>query len=140
MARKPTADARKALLCGADPSVEKAAARVVQSDTLRAVSEECLAMQSKTLAPVTVDKARWMLDTFILSRLGDKLIADLKAPEFSPRCAGSKRRAGTKRQPAQSNASGRSCATPSPPAAPSGTSPPTCAVRWHRSRRKTALP
>lgn len=82
MARAAAADARKALYLGVDPSVEKAAARVVQSDTLRAVSEEWLAMQSKTLAPVTVDKARWMLDTFILPRIGDKLISEIRAPEL----------------------------------------------------------
>ncbi len=75
-------DARKALYLGVDPRVEKAAARVVQSDTLRTVAEEWLTMQSKTLAAVTVDKARWMLDTFIFPELGDKLITDIKAPEL----------------------------------------------------------
>ena len=82
MARAAAADARKALYLGVDPSVEKAAARVVQSDTLRAVAEEWLAMQSKALAAVTVDKARWMLDAYILPRLGDKLISEIKAPEL----------------------------------------------------------
>ena len=82
MARAAAADARKALLCRVDPSVEKAAARVVQSDTLRAVAEEWLGMQSKTLAAVTVDKARWMLDTFIFPKLGDKQINDIRAPEL----------------------------------------------------------
>lgn len=39
-------------------------------------------MQSKTLAAVTVDKARWMLDTFILPKLGDRQIIDIRAPEL----------------------------------------------------------
>ena len=39
-------------------------------------------MQSKTLAAVTVDKARWMLDTFILPKLGDRQINDIRAPEL----------------------------------------------------------
>ena len=81
-ARAAANDARKALLCGVDPSVEKAAARVVQSDTFKAVAEEWLGLQSKKLADVTLGKARWMLETFIYPRLGDKLINEIKAPEL----------------------------------------------------------
>ena len=81
-ARAAANDARKALLCGVDPSVEKAAARVVQSDTFKAVAEEWLGLQSKKLADVTLGKARWMLETFIYPRLGDKLISEIKAPEL----------------------------------------------------------
>ena len=81
-ARAAANDARKALLCGVDPGVEKAAARVVQSDTFKAVAEEWLGMQAKKLATVTLDKARWMLETFIYPRLGDKLINEIKAPEL----------------------------------------------------------
>ena len=81
-ARAAAADARKALLCGVDPSVEKASAKLVQSDTFKAVAEEWLGMQAKKLATVTLSKARWMLETFTYPRLGDKLINEIKAPEM----------------------------------------------------------
>ena len=81
-ARAGAADARKALHGGADPSVEKASARVVQSDTFKAVAEEWLGLQSKRLATVTLAKARWMLDAFIYPRMGDKIITEIKAPEL----------------------------------------------------------
>ena len=81
-ARAAAADARKSLYCGVDPSVEKASARVVQADTLEAVAEEWLGMQAKKLAAVTLDKGRWMLETFIYPRLGDKLISEIRAPEL----------------------------------------------------------
>ena len=81
-ARAAAAVARKALLCGVDPSVEKASAKLVQSDTFKAVAEEWLGMQAKKLATVTLSKARWMLETFTYPRLGDKLINEIKAPEM----------------------------------------------------------
>lgn len=82
LARAAAADAHKALLCGVDPAVEKASARVVQADTLKAVAEEWLGLQAKKLATVTLSKARWMLETFIYPTLGERLITEIKAPEL----------------------------------------------------------
>ena len=81
-AREAAADARKLLVRGADPSEKKRSSKIVQADTFQAVAEEWLGLQAKKLAPVTLEKGRWMLETFIYPRLGDKLINEIKAPEL----------------------------------------------------------
>ena len=81
-AREARDDARKLLVRGADPSERKQAAKVIQSDTLRAIAEEWLGIQSAKLAQVTLEKARWMLREFIYPKLGEKLITEIKAPDL----------------------------------------------------------
>lgn len=81
-AREARDDAKKLLVRGTDPGEKKRADKIVQSDTFKAVAEEWLGLQAKKLAAVTLDKARWMLETFIYPKLGEKLIAEIKAPEL----------------------------------------------------------
>ena len=81
-AREARDDAKKLLVRGTDPGEKKRADKIVQSDTFKAVAEEWLGLQAKKLADVTLDKARWMLETFIYPKLGEKLIAEIKAPEL----------------------------------------------------------
>ncbi|MDA8350860.1 MAG: tyrosine-type recombinase/integrase [Pseudomonadota bacterium] len=81
-AREARDDAKKLLVRGTDPGEKKRAGKIVQSDTFRLVAEEWLGLQARKLATVTLEKGRWMLETFIFPRLGDKLINDIKAPEL----------------------------------------------------------
>ena len=81
-AREARDDAKKLLVRGTDPGEKKRADKIVQSDTFKAVAEEWLGLQAKKLADVTLDKARWMLETFIYPKLGEKLIAEIRAPEL----------------------------------------------------------
>ncbi len=81
-AREARDDAKKLLVRGTDPSEKKRASKIVQADTFRLVAEEWLGLQARKLADVTLEKGRWMLETFIYPRLGDKLINEIKAPEL----------------------------------------------------------
>lgn len=81
-AREARDDAKKLLVRGTDPGDKKRTDKIVQSDTLKAVAEEWLGLQAKKLSDVTLGKARWMLETFIYPRLGEKLIAEIKAPDL----------------------------------------------------------
>lgn len=81
-AREARDDAKKLLVRGTDPGERKRADKIVQADTFRAVAEEWLGLQAKKLAAVTLDKGRWMLETFIFPRLGDRLINEIKAPDL----------------------------------------------------------
>lgn len=53
--------ARRLVAGGVDPSDERKAEKVSQGETLGKITEEWLALQAKTLAAVTCNKARWML-------------------------------------------------------------------------------
>lgn len=81
-AREAAADARKLLVRGVDPSEKKRSSKVIQADTFQAVAEEWLGLQAKKLADVTLEKRRWMLQTFIFPKLGDKLINEITAPDL----------------------------------------------------------
>ena len=81
-AREAAQHARRLLVRGVDPSEKKRSSKVVQSDTFLLVAEEWLALQARKLAAVTLEKGRWMLETFIYPRLGGKLINEIKAPEL----------------------------------------------------------
>ncbi len=81
-AREARDDAKKLLVRGTDPAAQKKADRIIQTDTFKAIAEEWLRMQSSKLAEVTLDKARWIFEGFIYSKLGDKLITEIKAPDL----------------------------------------------------------
>jgi integrase len=82
LARERREDARRTVAQGIDPSAERKAAKETRQVTFELIAEEWLALQVKKLAPVTYDKARWMLSTFIYPRLGSRPIAEMTAPEL----------------------------------------------------------
>lgn len=82
LARTRREDARRAVAQGIDPSAERKAAKEARQVTFELVAEEWLALQAKKLAPVTYDKARWMLSTFVYPRLGSRPISKITAPEL----------------------------------------------------------
>ena len=82
LARERREQARRTVAQGIDPSAERKAAKEARQVTFELIAEEWLALQAKKLAPVTYDKARWMLSTFIYPRLGSRPIAGITAPEL----------------------------------------------------------
>lgn len=82
LARERREEARRTVAQGLDPSAERKAAKEARQVTFELIAEEWLALQAKKLAPITYDKARWMLSTFIYPRLGSRPIAEITAPEL----------------------------------------------------------
>ena len=82
LARERRDEARKKVAQGIDPSAERKAVKEARLVTFGGVAEEWLAIQAKTLAPVTYTKAKWMLTTFVYPRLGHRPIAEITAPEL----------------------------------------------------------
>jgi integrase len=82
LARTRRDEARKMVADGTDPSAKRKAAKEARQVTFQAIAEEWLAIQAKTLATSTYDKARWMLTDFVYPRLGSRPIAEITAPEL----------------------------------------------------------
>jgi integrase len=80
-------DANKAMLAkGVDPSaqrkIDRGAARIARSNTFRIVADELLQkFEAEGDDPKTLKKKRWLLD-FVKADLGDRPIAEIKAPEL----------------------------------------------------------
>jgi hypothetical protein len=68
LARTRREEARRAVAQGVDPSAERTAAKEARQVTFELIAEEWLALQTKKLATVTYNKARWMLSTFLAAR------------------------------------------------------------------------
>ena len=80
-------DANKSLLAkGIDPSVQRkidrGAARIARSNTFSIVADELLEkFKAEGDDPKTLEKKKWLLG-FIMTDLGDRPIAEIKAPEL----------------------------------------------------------
>jgi hypothetical protein len=80
-------DANKSLLAkGIDPSVQRkidrGAARIARSNTFKIVADELLEkFKAEGDDPKTLEKKQWLL-SFINADLGDRPIAEIKAPEL----------------------------------------------------------
>jgi integrase len=74
--------ARKLLSQGVDPGTAKADREEATAVTFGAVAAEWLEKQSKKLTPVTLAKARWMLDDYLLPVLKSRPIASITAPDL----------------------------------------------------------
>jgi integrase len=82
LARKRREEARTLLAEGGDPSEKKKAEKVAGSNSFRAIAEEWFGLQEGKLAPITLSKARRMLESFIYPRLGNLPVSKLTAPEL----------------------------------------------------------
>ncbi len=81
-ARKRRDEARALLANGVDPASARAAQAEAEAATFGAVAEEWLSKQTKTLSPVTLAKARWMLTDYLLPALKSRPIASITAPDL----------------------------------------------------------
>lgn len=83
-ARARRAEAREKVAAGIDPSRERQEAReaAVQAMTFAEVADEWLERQQQVLAPVTYEKATWMLKSLVNPWLGKRPIAEIEPPEL----------------------------------------------------------
>lgn len=84
LARQRRAEAREKVAAGIDPSRERQEAReaAVQAMTFDEVADEWLERQRHVLAPVTFEKATWMLKSLVNPWLGKRPIAEIEPPEL----------------------------------------------------------
>ncbi len=84
-ARHSRDEARRLLLAGTDPSEQRKAAKAQRvseyANTFQSVAAEWLALKADSIAPVTHDKAKWMLETFAYPFIGAKPLADIQPPD-----------------------------------------------------------
>jgi len=84
-ARKRRDEARALLATGADPSAErqaqKARSQIQATNTFQVLVAEWLSLKAESLAPVTHNKARWMLETFALPHLGPLPVDSITPPD-----------------------------------------------------------
>ncbi len=81
-ARERRDEARQLVADGIDPSAERQAERAAAADTFKAVAEEWLAMQAKTLAEETVSIHRGRLYSTLFPAFGNRRVNDIKAPDL----------------------------------------------------------
>jgi hypothetical protein len=81
LARQRRDDAKRMLQDGLDPSHQRRVQRVSQTVTFELVAQEWLELQSRKLGPVTIYKARWILDKYVYPQLGSRPISQIKAPD-----------------------------------------------------------
>ncbi len=79
-ARERKQDARALLTKGADPSLQRQSDKESRANTFEAIAKEWLELKSKKLAPVTLDKLRWLLD-FVLPKIGSRPINKITAQD-----------------------------------------------------------
>lgn len=84
LARQRRAEARAKVAAGIDPSRERREAREVAAKamTFAEVADEWLERQRHVLAPVTFEKATWMLKSLVNPWLGKRPIAEIEPPEL----------------------------------------------------------
>jgi integrase len=81
-AREKRDEARRRLADGIDPSAERKAERLANASTLRAIGDEWLALQKKTLAPNTYEIAHGRLTNMLYPSLGNMPMSEIKAPDL----------------------------------------------------------
>jgi integrase len=81
-ARERREDAHKLIAVGIDPSEERKAAKLAHVDTFKAIAEEWLQLQTKTLAVNTIEIHRARLTSTLYPAFGNKSITGIKAPDL----------------------------------------------------------
>jgi integrase len=81
-ARLKRDEARKLVAANADPSSKRKAEMVARADTFRAIAEEWLIKQAKTLSPQTIGTKRARLEKWAYRSIGNTPIDALEAPEL----------------------------------------------------------
>lgn len=84
-AREARDHARRLLAAGSDPAAHRKAGKVQAKDaaanSFEVVAREWLAMKADELAPVTFNKARWMLEAFAFPHIGAKPLCAIEPPD-----------------------------------------------------------
>ncbi len=82
LARQRRDEAKRLLQDGLDPSHQRRVQRVSQTVTFELVAQEWLELQSRKLGPITIYKARWILEKYVYPQLGSRPISHIKAPDL----------------------------------------------------------
>jgi integrase len=81
-AREKRDDARRLVADGIDPSAKRHAERAAQADTFEAIAREWLELQSRSLAPETMEILGTRLKSFLYPYVGSRPIASITAQEL----------------------------------------------------------
>lgn len=81
LAREKRNTSRQLLAAGTDPSQQRQAEKSARADTFELVSEEFLTQQAKSLAPVTINKSRWLL-SLLYPYIGNRPIGKITSAEL----------------------------------------------------------
>lgn len=81
-AREKRDDARELVADGVDPSAKRQAERALQADTFEAIAHEWLQLQTKSLAPETMEILGTRLKSFLYPYIGSRPIASITAQEL----------------------------------------------------------
>src|SRR5579863_4795555 len=81
-AREKRDDARKLVADGVDPSAKRQAERATHAETFEAIAREWLELQSKSLAPKTMEILRTRLKSFLYPYVAGRPIASITAQEL----------------------------------------------------------
>ena len=98
-AREKRDEARRLVADGVDPSAERKAETIAQADTFRAVADEWLELQSKSLADETLSILRGRLTSTLYPAFGSGRSLAPRHRNCSPCCARSRRAARIDRAP-----------------------------------------
>lgn len=71
-ARDEADQARRLLIKGRDPSYERLIERTQEATAFEVIAKEWLNLQAKSLSSLTLYKARWMIESFVLPHLGKR--------------------------------------------------------------------
>lgn len=82
LARRKREDARRLIAAGIDPSEERKATRETNAVTFRAVAEDWITRQAKTLAPETISIHQGRLNSTLLPAFGSKPMADIEPKDL----------------------------------------------------------
>jgi integrase len=81
-AREKRDEARRLVADGSDPSAARKAAKAEQENSFRAVADEWLALQAKTLADETIQILRGRLASTLYPAFGSRAIKTITAPDL----------------------------------------------------------
>ena len=81
-AREKRDEARRLVADGIDPTAQRKADKLAQSETFEKVAAEWLDKQRKRFSQASIEKAEWMFNDLLNPFLGSKPIAEITAPEI----------------------------------------------------------
>jgi integrase len=82
LARVRRDEARKLVAAGVDPSIKRKSEKVAQANTFKALAEEWLTHESKTLSASTIRMKRARLEKWAYGPIGNMPITDIEPPEL----------------------------------------------------------
>ncbi|MDP9084610.1 MAG: integrase arm-type DNA-binding domain-containing protein, partial [Pseudomonadota bacterium] len=73
--------ARKLIEAGGDPAAERRAGKLADANTFEAVARECVEKRLAGRSAGTIERAEWMLESFIYPYIGSKPLDKIEPPD-----------------------------------------------------------